>query len=150
MLPAPQNNPTNLAVAATSKFRLQFLRGLYAEAARLNLGLEAALNESISEHYQSTRTGKVVSATAAAGRSVQFSQPAANGASPADIAELASDLLDLFEECDSALISAGIAAPTDAQIFAEMKVRLKPVTESFSDFSGLRMGHGTPVAITSA
>lgn len=135
-------------MAATTAFRRLFLRGLYAEATRLGLGFEAALTAAVGVNYAATKTGKVIIATGAAGRTVQFNLPSSGGLTPVEIGELVSDLFDLFDTCQSALISAGITSPTDAQIFAEMKSRLQPVTESRTDFIGLRLGHGKPVTIT--
>ena len=137
-------------MAATTAFRRLFLRGLYAEATRLGLGLEAALTAAVGVNYSATKTGKVIIATGAAGRTVQFMLPSSGGLTPVEIGELVSDLFDLFDSSKAALISAEIASPTDAQIFAEMKARLQPVTESRSDFMGLRVGYGTPVTVTAA
>lgn len=137
-------------MAATTAFRRLFLRGLYAEATRLGLGLEAALTAAVGVNYAATKTGKVIIATGAAGRTVQFQLPSSGGLTPVEIGELVSDLFDLFDTCSTALISAGITSPTDAQIFAEMKARLQPVTEYRTDWSGMRVGVGTPVTITAA
>ena len=135
-------------MAATTAFRRLFLRGLYAEATRLSLGFEAALTAAVGVNYAATKTGKVIIATGAAGRTVQFQIPSSGGLTPVEIGELVSDLFDLFDTCQAALISAGNTSPTDAQIFDEMKARLQPVTESTTDWSGMRVGHGTQVEVT--
>ena len=137
-------------MAAATAFRRLFLRGLYTEATRLGLGFEAALTAAVGVNYAATKTGKVIIATGAAGRTVQFMLPSSGGLAPVEIGELVSDLFDLFDSSKAALISADIASPTDAQIFAEMKARLQPVTEFRTDWSGMRVGVGTPVEVTAA
>ncbi len=125
-----------------------WLRVIYAEAVKEGLSLQAALMLALTGQYVTTKGGKFVVATSAAGRTVQFA--VIPGMSPADCFSGTESLITQNENCSAALISAGITSPTDAQIFAEMKSRLQPVTESRTDFIGLRVGHGQPVAITAA
>jgi hypothetical protein len=135
-------------VAASTTSKRSKLRVLYGISIRDGKSLYAVLLSEAERLDKITGSGTYISATSAAGRAVQ--KGLIPGRGPSESEEIISELLDLFDECEAALISADIATPTDAQIFAEMKSRLVPVTEATTDWSGARLGYGTPVTITSA
>lgn len=99
--------------------------------------LLAAVQAVGAANFTITSTG-TITAVAGNGKSVTLGA-AASGATPVDYAEAAAALRDLYQDSRAAIISSGIASPTDAQIFTEMKFRLQPVTElAPSNFAALR------------
>ena len=46
-------------------------------------------------------------------------------------------MLDLYDRCQAALVSAGVSAPTQAQIVAEMLARMAPIREAVADFRAI-------------
>jgi hypothetical protein len=83
-----------------------------------------------------TRSGEI-SATSGNGHSVQLST-SARSITPQDLAAFGGELRDSYEASNAALIAAGVAAPTDAQRYAEMLDRMQPITSLRGDYSGLR------------
>lgn len=81
--------------------------------------------------------GQIVAFTSSNGKTVAFAR---GNVTPDDWVELFSDLLDLYDTANAVLISGGATSPTDAQIYAEMMRRLKPVRSYHNDFSDLRIG----------
>lgn len=81
--------------------------------------------------------GGLVASTSARDRSVAFSN-SNHGATTQDFAELGGEMLDLYETVYASLGGT----PTDAAILAEMLYRLRPITETTNDYSGLRIWRG--------
>lgn len=98
--------------------------------------LAAALQDAAFSSLEGVKAGSI-SATSANGHSVQFASTQDN-AGPEDYAALGGEMLDLYDIASAALVSAGYATPTDAQIYAEMLDRLQPVTSFRGDYSTLR------------
>jgi len=85
--------------------------------------------------------GGAKSSVSGAGTSVGFTS--GNGTFTAkDEADMWSALVELFDSTQAALIAAGTANPTDAQILAGMfsSIPTGPITESYNDHSGIRCG----------
>ena len=93
-----------------------------------------AIQAITAANFSVSTTGQITM-TSANGRTVEFGS--SGGATPVDFAESAGDLRDLYVDSKAALITSGIAAPTDAQIFTEMMDRLRAVKVATSDFSRL-------------
>jgi hypothetical protein len=138
-------------VAASTAYKRLFLRGIKWDAGSNAGALLAALTTAARGSIQQTRQGRAIIGTSAAGRSVSFLLPSSGqGVTQTDIAELISELLDLYESSNTALVSAGIATPTTDQIYTEMLSRLVAVTEFTTDYSGMRVGYGTAVEVAAA
>lgn len=101
-----------------------------ATYATLVLSLTAAANASID-----AVKGGTLSNVSGNGHSIAW---VTGGSSPdaSDFAEGISRLIDLYDSSRADLVTSGVASPTDAQIYAEMKYRLVPVREITKDFSG--------------
>ncbi len=56
----------------------------------------------------------------------------------AEVARAWRDLISLFDRCQQVLITAGTESPTDDEIYAEMKARLRPVYQTRGDYRNLR------------
>ena len=98
--------------------------------------MSESLNALAFGSFKATSTGRYVTSTSAANRTVTFSiPPAGRGLTSTEVGELLSQLLDLYDQSEDALISAGITSPTDAQIYTEMMDRLIPRRVVRSDFS---------------
>lgn len=114
-------------MAASSDIKRLFLRGIYATAQAEDQTLSESLNALALGSYKTTSSGKYISSTMAAGRKVDFIiPPAGRGLTPTEIGEVLSQLLDLYDVCEDALISVPITSPTDAQLFDEMMDRMQP------------------------
>lgn len=99
--------------------------------------LQAGLLAQATAKQANVASGLIAN-TAANGHATSFST-AEQGMNAEDWVTSGSYLLDLYDKCSAVLISSGIAAPTDAQIYAEMLFRLvNPPTAQF-DFTQLRM-----------
>jgi hypothetical protein len=77
------------------------------------------------------------SSITAGDRSTSFSN-SDHGSTPSDMADMWGELLDLYDISLAALISSGIASPTDLQIKTEMLDRLRPVRSVRSSYVNLR------------
>jgi hypothetical protein len=86
-----------------------------------------------------TKEGKVLVGGSMGGKSVSYSIPSVIGTlSQGELTQMLSDLIDLYESVNTLLISSGILIPSDAEIFAEMLNRLKPVTSFQKSFQTIR------------
>jgi len=94
----------------------------------------AALTAQRDARASALSTGSVVSATSANLHSVSFSAPGEVGFSGVDLLRYWQDMLDLFDERKAALGGT----PTDAQVYAEMRYVLQPVSVVRNDYSLLR------------
>jgi hypothetical protein len=87
-----------------------------------------------------TRSGEI-SATSGNGHSVQLFT-GDRSITPQDLAGFGGELRDSYDACNAALIAAGVAAPTDAQRYAEMLDRMQAVRSYRGDYSGARFEAG--------
>lgn len=112
------------------------LRNIWWGAQDCALTLSAGLRAFSQGRFRETSAGRYITSATGNGHSVSFLVP--TGVSPHSASEHASRLLDLHDESRAALVSSGIDAPTDEQVFAEMLHRCKPVRVAIDDFSGIR------------
>lgn len=70
-----------------------------------------------------------IKSTSGNNKSVEFFGPGDTGLSSTELGNLTGEMLRLYSLSRSALVSSGVASPTDAEIYAEMLYRLDPVTE---------------------
>lgn len=111
--------------------RYRLIPGTYATLlAALNAGNDSAASVS------SAGTGTVVEVSAN-GRTTRLQSPTEFSTTSQESARAWADLLDRYDSSKAALIAAGTAAPTDAQIYAQMLAELVPAYESTPDFSNL-------------
>lgn len=124
-------------MAASTDYKRLFIRLAFTGALSASLSFQNFLLAQASAAFTQTSTGKYVSVTQAANRRVEFEiPPPGRGVTTYEIAELVSQLLDLYDQSKAALISAGISAPTDQQIYDEMLDRSQPRKVVRADFSG--------------
>ena len=124
--------PTLLAVLSTQQargfmWRIYDLTTSLTAAASTYTTLLAALQAMGGGTFSITSSGQIQSVSAN-GHTVTFGQTT-SGASTTDYAENAAYLRDLYVWSKAALVSAGDASPTDAEIFDEMMHRLEPCVE---------------------
>lgn len=124
----------------STKFKRSQLRRIWRTVPTPNATLLDALNAAndTASLSASTGSGSVVE-TSANGHSTKFADPnsASSLVAPADIADMTSDLLDLYDSANAALIAAGTPTPSDEEIFEQMLAELQPAYESTPDFSNL-------------
>lgn len=101
-----------------------------ATYATLVLSLTAAANAALD-----AVKGGTLSNVSGNGHSIAWAT-GGSSADASDFAEGISRLLELYDSSRADLVTSGVASPTDAQIYAEMKDRLVPVREITKDFSG--------------
>src|SRR5687768_7146750 len=77
-----------------------------------------------------------IASTQAGDRSTTFSS---SGETQGDFAEVAGEMLDLYDVSKAALVAGGIAEPSDSEILTEMLDRLQPITEFKTNYTGLRL-----------
>lgn len=115
-----------------------WLRRVYALIPSKFASLTLALQSWAFTALDSVKGGTIAS-TSANNHAVAFSNRD-NGATPEDIASMASGMLDLYDASRRALIDAGTPTPTDAEILVEMLDRLQSVREVEMQFCNLRQG----------
>lgn len=81
-----------------------------------------------------------IKSTSGAGHSVEFFGSGEGAISLEEAAGFYSSLIDLYDDSSSALVSSGIASPTEDQIYLEMLDRLRGVSETFDDYRDIRTG----------
>jgi hypothetical protein len=126
-------------VATTTRAKRAWLRREASLALAGGRSLAGQLSATLNTAAAAVASGQAVAATSAFGHSVTFSRPGEGAPTPADIAELCDEALELHDACRAALVSTGTPAPTDAQILSEMLHRWQPCRESTSSFIGLRL-----------
>lgn len=119
-------------MAASSLHKQNVLECLFWDAQDDSITLEAALKAYARARFTETKSGLVLTATSANGKSVQRQLPP--GVSHVEASELISELRRLREDVVAAFISASIASPTDEQVVVEMLVRLTPIKHAVADF----------------
>lgn len=107
----------------------------------MGVSLAEALNGFQDQAFANVQTGRVVTATAGAGRSAQFAAPEIwRTLDPETIFELAEQLQQVYADALVTLSAQGNASPSDAQVFAVMIAddRLQTITSVQKDYSTLR------------
>lgn len=128
-------------MALTTDYKRSQLRLIYLRLApAAGKALQDYLLDALAALPSSVAGVGAVRSTAGNGHTVEFFGANEGAVSLADAAALFSQLLDLYDQARAALVSAGIATPTDAQIYAEMIDRLRDVSTEYSDFSDVREG----------
>ena len=120
----------------SAKLKRLKLRMIWASVPGTYATLLIALNADAVTKLAAIDSG-TVSMTSGDGHTVQFASPM-DTFSPEDAAEQISELMDLYDGSKSALISSGIASPTDLQIYTEMLDRIQAVHEFAANYIGLR------------
>lgn len=128
-------------MALTTEYKRSQLRLIYLRLApAASKGLQAYLLDALQGLPSAVAGAGAVKSTAGAGHSVEFFGPSDGAVSPSDAASLYSDLLDLYDRARAALISAGVAEPTDELVYEEMMDRLQAVREVYDDYRDIRTG----------
>ncbi len=130
-----------MASVSTDLNRL-FIRQLLWTSEEGGQTLLDALKDLAKAALKKTQNGKALVATSGNGHSATYE--VSKDFSPTDAAELASELLDRYDEAKAALIAAGTASPTDAQINAEMLDNCTRVDEIGADYWHLRLPATSP------
>lgn len=131
-------------------------------------GLQATLLALASDQFEIISSGEICVARSGDGFSGTFSIPnpgASAGVTPVEIAALASELLDLYDNCSAFLTKCALynlnpddvdtngwpavleavaspAAVSDDSISTRMLAKLVPATSSMGDYGDLRTGVG--------
>jgi len=125
----------------TTAFRRLLLKGIQWDAEQAGVLLVDALKAACRAKYTSTNTGQVLVGATGNGSSVTFALPSeASTLTPTAVGEACSELDDLYTDCKADLVTAGDAAPTDDEVYAEMLFRLDPrarraIREDYSDMA---------------
>lgn len=136
--------------SATTDFKRLFIQGLKWDSEDLTTGgtpttFYQALKAASRARLIETKDGRVLTGSSGNGKTVTFTLPM-NGLSltPTDIANLCGEILRRYDLAQADLIAAGNATPSDDQIYAELLAKMLPLTESYCDFSSVRL---TPLAL---
>lgn len=117
-----------------------FLRTLYAAAKASGASLKSALEKAASEAVETSSSPTVLSGTSANGASVSYAlSPTGGAVSALRIAELAEELLELYEYFESDMPPGLAEAELDARVYALMMSRLKSggIRRMTADWGGL-------------
>lgn len=98
-----------------------FLRGLAWDASENGETLYNTLKASARAKLTSTEKGQFLTAAAGNGTSVQFGLPSVRDCTPQEIAELTSQLLDLWDR-----VYAEQTDPTDDEMLTALLAELQP------------------------
>lgn len=114
-----------------------YLRTVFATLGGVTL--LAALTAKSSAASASIEGGQIVRSTSSSDVSVEFAEPGKGALGPQAMVELWESLLNDYDTAVYLLTQSGIAAPTDAQIYAKMMGEiLIAVTSYGGDFSQMR------------
>lgn len=131
----------NTLVALSLDYKRSQLRLIHLRLApAASKTLQAYLLDAIAALPSSVAGIGAVRATAGNGHTVEFFGSNEGAVSLADAAALYSELLDLYDEASTALVSAGTTSPTDDQVYGEMMDRLRRITTEYADFRNLHEG----------
>lgn len=123
----------------TADFKYAWLGRQYRAAVAAPRTLLAQLEAQADSAVTALSASGAIKSTAGNGKAVEFFGPGDTGISSTELGTLTGEMLRLYDLSRAALVSSGVASPTDAQIYEEMKFRLEPVTElGPSTFSTLR------------
>lgn len=117
----------------TADFKYAWLGTQYRAAGAASQTLLARLQAQSDSAVTALSASGSIKATAGNGKTVEFFGPE-SGQSPNELGELCGEMLRLYEVCVQALGGS----PTDAQIYAEMSDRLRPIRSMRSDFTYMR------------
>lgn len=132
----PQSFERLLASLYSVAFKRGKLRSLYRKAVDDGITLSAALNAELDLQTDAVSGVTLLASASANGKSTSNFLPP--GVTIEDAVVLAESLVSLYEEVDAALISSGIATPTDAQRVAEMLYRLQSADCASVSFALIR------------
>lgn len=118
----------------STNYKRSYLRRLYRAISTTLLAKLEAEQDAIVEL---TERGQTIASTASKGHAVAFSVPGNGAATQGEMAEVIEELLTLYD-----LVDAISGVDTDAERFAEMMERLKPVRSFRKSFTSLRVGAG--------
>jgi hypothetical protein len=127
-------------VAVSTPFARQFLRSLAEDASASGLSLLDALKAAGKSRITTLANGQRVRMTSGNGHTVEL-ESSDSEVTPAEIAEMISELRDRYEEGVERLSATGDET-TDANILSEMLRKLSPVRSYSGDFSNLRIPMG--------
>ena len=113
---------------ASTAYAKLFLRGLKWDSVTNATTLALTLKTAAQAQLRTVNGGLVLVGAAQNGHSTSFALPAnSSGITPSAVAELCSEMLDLYDSARAILVAAGTLAPSDDVIYAAMLVRLQPV-----------------------
>ena len=131
---------------ATAAFRRAWLGNVYRSSQNSGRSLLEELNAQVDLRLAAVATGQVISSAKANGNEVSYSDKGNAGISQIGVVEIAAQMVELYESAEARLIALGTPAPADAEIYAEMKGRLRQAVRSYSSsFQFLRQPAGLPV-----
>jgi hypothetical protein len=105
--------------------------------------LEAALKAFQRMGFNSLKTGTLIVGSSGYAHETRLATPdIMRSFSQEEIFSLAQEYREVYTEARAALVAAGDASPTDAEIFAEMMAndRLQAASFTQTDHTGLRFG----------
>ena len=127
------------SVVMTADYKRSWIGRQYRAAIDAGITFLAQLETESDARIAAIESGNSIASTAANGHATSFSNPDSARTSPMDAASLCGEMLREYETVKALLITSGIAAPTDAQIYAEMVDRQRPVRGFTTDFSQIRI-----------
>lgn len=123
----------------TADFKYAWLGKQYRAAVTAAQTLLARLESQADSAVTALSASGSIKSTAGNGKSVEFFGPGDTGLSPTELGSLTGEMLRLYTMSRSALVTSGVAVPTDLEVYNEMLSRLDPVTElGPSTFTTLR------------
>lgn len=122
--------------SASTLLKQLFVRLVRRHCEETQRPLQDHLLDLAEQRFAETQRGKIVIGTSGNGRATTLQIP--EDFTPLDASELVAEVLNRYDEARAALIAAGTASPTDAQICAEILDHLHPVDHYESTFSNIR------------
>lgn len=113
----------------TADFKYAWLGKQYRAAVAAAQTLLARLEAQADAAVTALSASGAIKSTAGNGKAVEFFGPGDTGIDSTELGTLTGEMIRLYDMSLAALVSSGIASPTDAEIYAEMKSRLDAVTE---------------------
>lgn len=86
--------------------------------------LLVAIQAQLDARFAAASSGQSISSVSGNGHAVTFATGTGSGNASADILALCGEMERLHDLSKQSLVNAGIASPSDAQIYAEMKHRI--------------------------
>ena len=133
----------------TAQQKLVWLRYAVAKAAAATQTLSVWLTAQIVATGDKLVAGRHVASVSAGGSSTGFQLSGQAGRTPDDQLAFWEELLALYDNARLALIAAGDASPSEAEIVVEMRARLQPIESAVAGFDDEWVGRET-VSATSA
>src|SRR5690348_8363520 len=104
----------------STDYKRLFVQALKWDSEDQSIEFFAALKSAARARYSETSAGRLLIGTSGNNKSVTFAIPQGAELTPTIIAELIGELLRNYDEAKAALVAAGTATPTDAEIYAEL------------------------------